>query len=480
LHFTDLEYAIGLIIRERGVPQDVVVDALEAALVSAYRKEHGKEIQPRIILKPDGGKMDIHLLRQVVKEMDDPDTEISLDEAKTIDPEAGYDDFVECDGSGLDLEFGRIAAQAAKQVVMQRIKEAERDLVYQEFLGREGELITGKIRRREKGQVYVELDKAEGLIPPSEQLRNERYVPRSTIKAMILEVKQTPKGPRIILSRAHPDFVRRLFELEVPEILEGTVEVVRIARDAGFRTKMAVYSNSNEVDPVGACVGSKGSRVQAVVNELKGENIDIIHWTEDPFDFIANALAPAKVYSVEIFDDEERAEVIVPEDQASLAIGTNGQNVRLAIRLTGWDIDIRNDKEQLDQEIKARAADREKEIEELMNMPVGELPLRKPAIDGLTEAGYKTLGDLMSEDRATLLSAKGFGEAALSELEKYLNQHGLSYETYEEAQQAEAEAKAEAEKVAIEEVIEVEEESGEDAESSEAVEVKADEVESGT
>ena len=431
-HFTELEYAIELIMKERGVPQEIVVDALEAALTSAYRKEHGKEIQPRIVLQADGHKMDIRLLRRVVKEMDDPDTEISLDEARVIEPEANYDDFVETDGKSLKLEFGRIAAQAAKQVVMQRIKEAERDIVFQEFLGREGELVTGKVRRREKGHVYVELERAEGVIPPSEQVEGERYIPRTTIKAMILEVKQTPKGPRIILSRAHPDFVRRLFELEVPEILEGTVEVVRIAREPGFRTKMAVYSNSPDVDAVGACVGSKGSRVQAVVNELKGENIDIIHWTEDPFDFIANALAPAKVYSVEIFDEEEKAEVIVPDDQASLAIGTKGQNVRLAAKLTGWSIDIRNEREKLEEEMKVRKAERSGEIEKLMTIPVSDLPLRKPAIEGLVEAGYATLGDLMEQRKEILMEVKGVGESTVAELEKYLNEHGLTYEQYEE------------------------------------------------
>lgn len=433
MHFTDLEYAIELIMKERGVPEEIVVDALEAALTSAYRKEHGKEIQPRIIVNQDGGmKMDVHLLRRVVKEMDDPETEISLNEAQMIDPEAGYDDFVETDAPDLDLRFGRIAAQAAKQVVMQRIKEAERDIVYQEFLGREGELVTGKVRRREKGHVYVELERAEGIIPPSEQVEGDRYIPRTTIKAIILEVKQTPKGPRIILSRAHPDFVRRLFELEVPEILEGTVEIVRIAREPGFRTKMAVYSNSPDVDPVGACVGSKGSRVQAVVNELKGENIDIIHWTDDPFDFIANALAPAKVYSVEIFDDEEKAEVIVPDDQASLAIGTKGQNVRLAAKLTGWAIDIKNEREKLEEEMKLREAERGDYIEKLMATPIEELPLRKPALDGLTAAGYKNLGDLMEQPKDVLLGAKGFGESTLQDLEKFLNEHGLTYEHYED------------------------------------------------
>ncbi len=433
MHFTELEYAIELIMKERGVPEDIVVDALEAALTSAFRKEHGKEIQPRIIIRQDGGmKMDIHLLRRVVKEMDDPETEISLEEAQMIDPEAGYDDFVETEAPNLDLSFGRIAAQAAKQVVMQRIKEAERDIVYQEFLGREGELVTGKVRRREKGHVFVELERAEGIIPPSEQVEGDRYIPRTTIKAIILEVKQTPKGPKIILSRAHPDFVRRLFELEVPEILEGTVEIVRIAREPGFRTKMAVYSNSQEVDPVGACVGSKGSRVQAVVNELKGENIDIIHWTDDPFDFIANALAPAKVYSVEIFDDEEKAEVIVPDDQASLAIGTKGQNVRLAAKLTGWAIDIKNEREKLEEEMKVREAERGDYIEKLMQTPIEELPLRKPALEGLIEAGYKNLGDLMEQPPDVLMAAKGFGESSLQDLEKYLNQHGLTYEQYEE------------------------------------------------
>jgi len=430
--FTDLEYAIELIMKERGVPEEVVIDALEAALTSAYRKEHGKDIQPRIILEQDGGmKMDIHLLRCVVKEMDDPETEISLEEAQMIDPKATYDDFVETEGPKLDLEFGRIAAQAAKQVVMQRIKEAERDIVYQEFLGREGELVTGKVRRRERGQVYIELERAEGIIPPSEQVDGDRYIPRTTIKAIIIEVKQTPKGPRIILSRAHPDFVRRLFELEVPEILEGTVEIVRIAREPGFRTKMAVYSNSGDVDPVGACVGSKGSRVQAVVNELKGENIDIIHWTDDPFDFIANALAPAKVYSVEIFDEEDKAEVIVPDDQASLAIGKDGRNVRLATKLTGWAIDIKNEREKLDEEMKSHEAEREEVKHDLMSHPIEELPLRKPAITGLTEAGYKVLGDLMEQDKAILLGIKGFGESSLQDLEKFLNEHGFTYENYE-------------------------------------------------
>lgn len=435
MHFTELEYAIELIMKERGVPEEIVIDALEAALTSAYRKEHGKEIQPRIIVKQEKGtKMDVHLLRRVVREMDDPETEISLEEARMIEPKVDYDDFVETEEPKLNLVFGRIAAQAAKQVVMQRIKEAERDIVYQEFLGREGELVTGKVRRREKGHVYVELERAEGIIPPSEQVDGDRYVPRTTIKAIILEVKQTPKGPKIILSRAHPDFVRRLFELEVPEILEGTVEMVRIAREPGFRTKMAVYSNSTDVDPVGACVGSKGSRVQAVVNELKGENIDIIHWTDDPFDFIANALAPAKVYSVEIFDEEEKAEVIVPDDQASLAIGTKGQNVRLAAKLTGWAIDIKNEREKLEEEMKVREVERVEYINDLMKTPVSELPFRKPAIEGLVEQGFKVLGDLLKCKSDELLEIKGFGESSLTDLEKYLNEHGLTYEKYEDQQ----------------------------------------------
>jgi N utilization substance protein A len=424
--------------KERGVPEDIVIDALEAALTSAYRKEHGKEIQPRIIVKQDKGtKMDVHLLRRVVKEMDDPETEISLEEARTIEPEANYDDFVETEEPKLNLVFGRIAAQAAKQVVMQRIKEAERDIVYQEFLGREGELVTGKVRRREKGHVYVELERAEGIIPPGEQVDGDRYVPRTIIKAIILEVKQTPKGPKIILSRAHPDFVRRLFELEVPEILEGTVEIVRIARESGFRTKMAVYSNSTDVDPVGACVGSRGSRVQAVVNELKGENIDIIHWTDDPFDFIANALAPAKVYSVEIFDEEEKAEVIVPDDQASLAIGTKGQNVRLAAKLTGWAIDIKNEREKLEEDMKVREVERGEFIIDLMKTPVSELPFRKPAIEGLVEHGFKVLGDLLECKSVELLQVKGFGESTLTDLEKYLNEHGLTYEKDDDQKHAE-------------------------------------------
>ncbi len=428
----DLKYAFEDILKERGVPLEVVLEALEAALISAYKKDHGKEIFPKFILSPNGKDVEVRLLKEVVESVEDPDIEISYDEAKMIKPEVQMHEMVETDGSHINFAFGRIAAQSAKQVVMQRIKEAERGIIFEEYLHRVGQLITGKVRRREKGNIVIELDKHEGIMPPSEQVEGERYIPKTTVKAIIKEVSQTPKGPKIILSRAHPDFVKRLFELEVPEIADGTVEVKRIAREVGSRTKMAVMSHSPDVDPVGACVGSKGSRVQAVVNELKGENIDIIHYTDDPFDFIANALAPARVYSVEIFDEEESAEVIVPDDQVSLAIGKNGQNVRLAAKLTGWHIDIRKESDKFEMELRAVEEDRQAAVREILDSGVDVLPLRKTALEALEGAGITTIHDVLEMGPDGLLTVKGFGEQALKNVQTYLAREGITFEDWRE------------------------------------------------
>jgi len=428
----DLKYAFEDILKERGVPIEVVLEALEAALVSAYKKDHGKEIFPKFVLSQNGKDVMVRLYKEVVENVEDTDTEISLDEARMIKPDAGLHEMVETDGSHIDFSFGRIAAQSAKQVVMQRIKEAERGIIFEEYLNRVGQLVTGKVRRREKGNIIIELDKHEGIMPQSEQVDGERYIPKTSVKAIIKEVSQTPKGPKIILSRAHPDFVKRLFELEVPEIADGTVEVKRIAREVGSRTKMAVASNSPDVDPVGACVGSKGSRVQAVVNELKGENIDIIHYTDDPFDFIANALAPARVYSVEIFDEEESAEVIVPDDQVSLAIGKNGQNVRLAAKLTGWHIDIKKESDKFESELRAVEEDRQAKVREILDGPIDVLPLRKTALEALVGAGLTTIRDILEMGPEGLLTVKGFGEQALKNVQTYLAREGITFEDWRE------------------------------------------------
>jgi N utilization substance protein A len=489
----DLKYAFEDILRERGVPIEVVLDALEAALVSAYKKDNGKEIFPKFKLAENGKDVEVYLLKEVVDDVEDSEVEILLDDAKVLNPNAGMHEMVETDGSHLDFSFGRIAAQSAKQVVMQRIKEAERGIVFEEFKDRVGQLVTGKIRRREKGNIIVELDKHEGIMPPIEQVDGEKYIPKTTLKAIIKEVTQTPKGPKVILSRAHPDFVKRLFELEVPEIADGTVEVKRIAREVGSRTKMAVASNSTDVDPVGACVGSKGSRVQAVVNELKGENIDIIHYTDDPFDFIANALAPARVYSVEIFDEEESAEVIVPDDQVSLAIGKNGQNVRLAAKLTGWHIDIRKESDKFELEMKAIAEDRQVHFRVLMEGKLDVLPLRKTAFEALAGAGIETVRDILDMGPDGLLTVKGFGEQALKNVQTFLAREGISFENYlellgedtgeeskvEESKGAEAEVKVEAKEASDEEpgAAEADEEPEEETDDTEPEEAAEESVE---
>ncbi len=480
----DLKYAFEDILQERGVPLEVVLEALEAALVSAYKKDNGKEIFPKFKLAENGRDVEVYLLKEVVDDVEDSEVEITLDDARKLKPDAEMHDMVETDGSHLDFSFGRIAAQSAKQVVMQRIKEAERGIVFEEFKDRVGQLVTGKIRRREKGNIIVELDKHEGLMPPSEQVDGEKYIPKTTLKSIIKEVSQTPKGPKVVLSRAHPDFVKRLFELEVPEIADGTVEVKRIAREVGSRTKMAVASNSPDVDPVGACVGSKGSRVQAVVNELKGENIDIIHYTDDPFDFIANALAPAKVYSVEIFDEEESAEVIVPDDQVSLAIGKNGQNVRLAAKLTGWHIDIRKESDKFELEMKAIEEDRQAHFRELMEGGIDVLPLRKTALEALIGAGLETVRDILDMGPQGLLTVKGFGEQALKNVQTYLAREGIAFDNYlqllgEDEETKEAEKTKEGEEEAAAGVPEEKPEEPVEASKSEQDEPPAEEASTG-
>ena len=281
----------------------------------------------------------------MVETVSDSKQEISLDDAKAVDIAYQLGDVVEQEVTPKD--FGRIAAQTAKQVVVQRIREAERSLVYDEFANRENDIVTGVVQRIEQRQVYVDLGKAEAVLPPTEQINGEPYRYGERIKTFIVEVKKLPKGPQIMLSRTHPGLLRRLFELEVPEIHDGVVEIKSVAREPGLRSKIAVYSADENVDPVGACVGHKGLRVQMIVNELRGEKIDVVRWSENPDEYIANALSPAKVIAVEIFEDEKASRVIVPDYQLSLAIGREGQNARLAAKLTGWKIDIKSETQAL-------------------------------------------------------------------------------------------------------------------------------------
>lgn len=326
---------------ERHISKELLLEAIESALVSAYKKNYGTSQNVRVSIDRAMGTIDVFMRKDVVAEVEDPMVEVSVEEAQSFDPEYEVGDVIEYQVTPMD--FGRIAAQTAKQVVVQRIREAERGIIYDDFINRQGEIITGVIHRISNETVFVNIGKTEGILPVNEQVRGERYQVNSRIKVYILDVKKTTKGPQVYLSRSHPGLVKRLFELEVPEIQEGIVEIKSIAREAGSRTKIAVYSEDENVDPVGACVGARGVRVQAIVDELFDEKIDIIEWSDDPEDLISSALSPSKVERVIIDEEEENsATVIVPDYQLSLAIGKEGQNVRLAAKLSGWKIDIKS------------------------------------------------------------------------------------------------------------------------------------------
>ncbi|MEL7623274.1 MAG: transcription termination factor NusA [Clostridiales bacterium] len=327
--------------KERGIDFNVLVDAIEAALISAYKKNFGASQNVRVHIDRETGEFKVFTRKTVVESVTDSKSEISLEDARKERPDYELEDVVEYEVTPKD--FGRIAAQTAKQVVVQRIREAERDMIFDKYYSQKGDIITGIIHRCENRNVYIDMGNTEVCLGPNEQMPGENYAPGMRIKAYIIDVKKTTKGPQIQVSRTHPGFLERLFELEVPEIQDGTIEVKSVAREAGYRSKIAVWSENENVDALGACVGPKGMRVQAIVNELRGEKIDIIKWNEEPAEFIASALSPAKVVSVEVWDGEKGAQVVVPDYQLSLAIGKEGQNARLAAKLTGWKIDIKSE-----------------------------------------------------------------------------------------------------------------------------------------
>lgn len=327
--------------KEKGIDFEVLVEAIEAALISAYKKNFGTLQNVRAFFDRETGEIKVFSRKTVLEEISDARMEIALQEARKLDPRYELGDIVETEVT--PQNFGRIAAQTAKQVVVQRIREAERDLIYDEFTNREGDIVTGIVQRLENRAVLIDLGKTEANLSFNEQIPGEQYNQGTRIKTYIVEVKKTTKGPQILVSRTHPGLLKRLFELEVPEIHDGIVEIKSVSREAGSRSKIAVTSKNENVDPVGSCVGPKGMRVQSIVQELKGEKIDIVKWSSDPTQFIANALSPAKVLSVETFPEEKAARVVVPDYQLSLAIGKEGQNARLAAKLTGWKIDIKNE-----------------------------------------------------------------------------------------------------------------------------------------
>lgn len=345
----ELLSAIEYLSKEKGVTADVICDSLEAVLITAYKKEYDGNPNATVRLDRLTGDYSIVSPKTVVAEVDDEENEISLEDARAIDK--GYEEGDEILVDVTPKNFGRIAAQAAKQVMIQRLREAERNIVYDEFYGRTDDIITGIIQRIEQKNVYIDLGKAEAVLPYSEQIPTEEYTVGQRIKCYVVEVRNSPKGAQIQLSRTHPGLLKRLFELEVPEIYDGVVELHSVAREPGKRSKIAVYSRDPNVDCVGACVGPKGARVQNIVMELQNEKIDIVKWDEDPAVYIANALSPAQIVSVTIDEGAKSSVVVVPDYQLSLAIGKAGQNARLAAKLTNWKIDIKSESQAEDGDV---------------------------------------------------------------------------------------------------------------------------------
>ncbi|HUX47698.1 MAG TPA: transcription termination factor NusA [Dehalococcoidia bacterium] len=338
---TELKAAITQLSAERNLPKEVVLAALESALASAYKKD-ASALEQDVLVKvdPNVGEIDFYVQKVIVESATNPNREISIDEARKLRPTAQVGDVISIECTPRNI--GRIAAQAAKQVVLQRLREAEQRIIYEEFTDREGEVVTGAIQFTEPQRIYVRLNRTEAIFPSSERIPSEHYYKGQRLKFYLLEIVPGGKGPQIIVSRSHPNLIRRLFELEIPEVHNGLVELKAIAREAGHRTKVAVATTQENIDPVGCCLGPRGIRLQSIINELKGEKIDVIQWHADPGVFISNALSPAQVASIKIDEERNAATVVVPDKQLSLAIGKEGQNARLAAKLTGWRIDIKS------------------------------------------------------------------------------------------------------------------------------------------
>jgi N utilization substance protein A len=428
----ELSRVIEQVSKEKGIDREIVVTAIEAAMLSAARKIMPPTTELEAKFNPDVGEVELFRIRRVVETVADPEVEISLESARaTMDPDAEIgDEFLE----KLDQKYGRIAAQAAKQNLIQRLRDAEREIIYNEFKDRKGDLThSGIVQRFEKKNIIVNLGRTDAILPEKEQIPRERYRQGDRIRAFILDVDMSAKGPQIILSRTHPGFLMKLFEQEVPEVYEGIVEIKAAAREPGGRAKIAVTSNDPDVDPVGACVGMKGTRVQAVVQELRGEKIDIVNWTPDSAEFVCRALAPAKVAKIIMDEDEAVMEVIVPDDQLSLAIGRKGQNVRLASRLTGYKLDVRSESEADEEARIARAS--------LTGIPgVGDV-----IAELLYQNGFKSADDVAQTDIATIADVEGVGPERAPQISAAAIERVAQLKV-----EAEAAAAAEAERAAAE------------------------------
>lgn len=402
---SDFYTAISQIAAERGIPKEAIVDVMERALITAYKRTLGNNPPPMEVtvrLDPQTGAARVYAEKQVVDEVFDDRFEIELSDAQRVKHDVQLGETIVVESTPND--FGRIAAQTAKQVVLQGIKEVEREYIYGEYMDREGELITATVQRMTKGNVILEMGKAEAIIPPKEQVDNDRYYHGQRLKVYLMEIRREDRGPRLIASRTHKNLILRLFEMEVPEIYNGTVEIKSIAREPGLRTKVAVAARQEGIDPVGSCVGMRGIRIQNIVNELNGEKIDVVQWSSDPKEFIANALSPAQVVEVHLNESDHAAQVIVPDKQLSLAIGKEGQNVRLAAKLSGWRIDIKSATTLLEEERAAAEARAHAEAEAMATeaeLASAKVEARKVRPDGTVvyeKQHYGPLGtDLVGE-----------------------------------------------------------------------------------
>ncbi|WP_311030355.1 transcription termination factor NusA [Mesorhizobium koreense] len=393
--------------REKSIEKQIVIDAMADAIQKAARSRYGQETNIRADINPNTGEMKLQRLMEVVEDVEDFGRQIALKDARTRNPDAQVGDFIAEQLPPMD--FGRIAAQSAKQVIVQKVREAERDRQYDEYKDRVGDIVNGTVKRVEYGNVIVDLGRGEAIVRRDELIPRENFKYGDRVRAYVYDVRREQRGPQIFLSRTHPQFMAKLFTMEVPEIYDGIIEIKSVARDPGSRAKIAVISRDSSIDPVGACVGMRGSRVQAVVGELQGEKIDIIPWSQDAAAFIVNALQPAEVAKVVLDEDAERIEVVVPDDQLSLAIGRRGQNVRLASQLTGWDIDILTEEEESQR--------RQKEFVERSNLFMEALNVDEMVGQVLASEGFTSVEEVAYVESDEISSIDGFDEDTASEIQ---------------------------------------------------------------
>jgi len=456
----ELMEAMSQIAREKSVDKNVLIETLVAGLLSAGKKRFGVEANLDVRFDDQSGRILMFLKRTVVEDADDLGREMDLAEAQTIDADAVIGQEIAQELSLEDL--GRNAIAAAKQVLVQRVREAERERIYEDYHDRVGEMVRGTVQQVDRGNIYVKLDRSEAILPPREQIARDRYHQGDHIKAYIIAVDKLARGPQIILSRTHPEFLRRLFESEVPEVAEKIIEIKGIAREPGSRAKVSVVSNDDKIDAVGACVGIKGSRVQAIVRELGGEKIDIVPWSQDAVVFVTRSLSPAKVLEAQVIDQEQKILVTVADDQLSLAIGKGGQNARLAAKLTGWKIDL----------ISKSERERQREFDKRSRVDIEELEGAGPKLrEKLIREGIETVQDLLKTPLAELLAIQGVGEKTAEKLLEEAREL-LERKNREMAEETARAAEAAAEAAAAAEVAEAKA-----AEGAEAVEAPADETE---